>query len=305
MSRAKPQSAPVSRPQPASFRESGTGSERLRLLRSQIAGIEAANLAMLPSGETPRARIPLGHTGLDRMLVGGLKPGALHEIVAARRGMITGAASFALALATRLKAARNRGSIVWIGEDFAGLEQGALYGPGLAHHGIDPACFLLVHAASAKEALWAMEEALKCRAPAAVMGEIWTAKAYDLAASRRLVLAAQKNATPGLLFLAGLAGADALSSGADTRFEVGAWPSAHLASAARRLPLPGSAAWSIRIAKARAGPTGFDRDKVHPVFWTEACFRDALSLPLAAIPGDGPDHPAGEFGEAKRRALGP
>jgi protein ImuA len=301
---AKPQSAPVSRQQLAPLSE----SERLRLLRKEIAGIEAANhgVAMLASGETPRARIPLGHAGLDRMLAGGLQPGALHEIVAARPGDHPAAASFALALATRLKAARNRGSIVWIGEDFAALEQGALYGPGLALHGIDPDCLLLVHAASAKEALWAMEEALRCRAPAAVIGEIFTAKAYDLIASRRLVLAAQKNATPGLLFLAGLAGADAFSSGADTRFEVRAQPSAHLASAACRLPLPGSAAWSIRIAKARAGPTGFgiDRDKFHPVFWTEVCFRDALSLPLAALPGDGPDHPAGEFGEARRWALG-
>lgn len=292
MARTTPQSAPACL-QSAPPRESG----RLHFLRKEIIGIES----QAASNEMPR--IPLGHTGLDHML-GGLKPGALHEIVAARPGDRPAAAGFALALAIHLQAARNRKAIVWIGEDFAALEQGALYGPGLALHGIDPGSLLLVHAANAKEALWAMEEALKCRAPAAVIGEIFTSTAYDLIASRRLVLAAQKNATPALLFLAGLAGADALSSGADTRFEVRVRPSAHLPSAAHRVPLPGSAAWSIRIAKARAGPVGFDREKIHSVFWTEACFRDALPLPLASLPGDRPDQAAGEFGSAQRQAIG-
>jgi protein ImuA len=283
----------------SSLREKGT--ERLRLLRQEIAGIE--NSVSLAAAQ----RIPLGHARIDLMLAGGLNPGALHEIVAARAGDHPAAAGFGLALAARLRLGRNRSPIVWVSEDFAGLEQGALYGPGLAMHGVDPACLLLIHAANAKEALWAIEEALKCRAPAAVIGEIFTAKAYDLAASRRLVLAAQKYATPCLLFLAGLAGAETLSSGADTRFEVRAQLSPHQASAGHRLPLPGTSAWSVRIAKARAGPSGFgiDRDKFHPVFLTEACFRDALSLPLATISADGPYRPAGEFGApTQHKALG-
>jgi len=255
-------------------------------------------------GEIPR-RISLGSdTRLDFYLSGGLSLGALHEIVAAYPGDIPAAAGFALALAARFQAARNRAPIVWVGEDFASLEQGALYGPGLALHGIDPGHLFLIHATRAKDALWAMEEALKCRAPAVVIGEIFTPKTYDLTASRRLVLAAQKHGTPGLLFVAGLTGADQLSSGAETRFEIKARPSPHKGSAGRRAPLPGSAAWSVRIAKARAGPGGFviDRDRFHPVFWTdeEVCFCDALSLPLAAVSGDGSCHPANE---AARRAL--
>src|SRR5579883_66674 len=253
----------------------------LHLLRAEIAGIES-----MP-GET--RRIPLRVAPLDRQLAGGLKLGALHEIVASRPGDQPAATSFALALAAHLRAARRRAPIVWIGEDFAACEQGALYGPGLALHGIDPASLLLIHAASAKEALWAMEEALKSPAPGAVVCEIFTAKTYDLTASRRLVLAAQKHAIPALLFLSGVTGTGALSSGADTRFEIRAHPSPHQASAARRIPLPGFPAWSIRIAKARAGPIGLNSD-FHPVVWTEASFRDALSFPLAAHSGDGPDH---------------
>lgn len=258
----------------------------LRLLRDQIAGIENRATPGIPT-----SRVPLGHARLDRRLSGGLRRDALHEIVAARPGDHPAAAGFALALAARLRLAPK--PIVWISEDFAASEWGAPYGPGLLRHGIDPQWLLLIHAASAKEALWAMEEALKCGASSAVIGEIFTAKFYDLAASRRLILAAQKQATPALLFFTGFAGADALSSGADTRFEIRARPSLRQESAGRRLPLPGSPAWSVRIAKARAGPAGLALDPTfHPVFWTEGQFSDALPLPLASVSADGSDRPS-------------
>ncbi len=61
---------------------------------------------------------------------------------------------------------------------------------------------VFVDAPDANAAFWAMEEALKCGAPAAVVGEIWSLKGYSLAASRRLLLAARKGRTPALLVLA-------------------------------------------------------------------------------------------------------
>jgi protein ImuA len=256
-----------------------------------ITGIAAAPH---PASDDPRVHVTLGETKLDHVLAGGLKAGALHEITAAGPGDAPAAAGFALALAARFAASR-KAPLIWVGEDFAGLEHGALYGPGLALYGIDPDALVLVHAANAKDALWAIEEALKCRAPAAVIGEIFSPKLYDLTASRRLVLAAQKHDTTGLLFLSGPARAEALSSSAETRFEIRTRSSPHSASAANRISLPGPAAFDVRIAKARAGPNGFfiDREKFHPVLWDhrEVLFRDALSLPLAAVAGDGSDHP--------------
>ncbi|MEJ0052714.1 MAG: hypothetical protein WDN02_16190 [Methylovirgula sp.] len=268
---------------------------RLSLLRREIAGIAIPGItaAPHPASDDPRARVSLGETKLDRLL-GGLAAGALHEITAAGPGDAPAAAGFALALAARFAASR-KAPLIWIGEDFAGFEQGALYGPGLALYGLDPDALALVHAANAKDALWAIEEALKCRAPAAVIGEIFSSKLYDLTASRRLVLAAQKHGTAGLLFLGGPARAEALSSSAETRFEIRTRSSLHSASAASRISLPGPAAFDVRIAKARAGPNGFfiDRDKFYPVLWDhrEVLFRDALSLPLATVAGDGSDHP--------------
>ena len=241
---------------------------------------------------TTAARIALGPgSQLDAMLGGGLGGGALHEIVAARPGDMAAALGFAWALAARVAGARGIvAPVVWILERQAEYEGGTLYAPGLALHGLDPARVILVRTSDARQSLWAMEEALKCRAPAAVVGEVWgLARLYDLAASRRLVLAAARSGTPGLLLAAGMAGqAAAMSSGAQTRFEIRAGPSRHLSSAGQWLPQPGRPVWRVRIAKARlgAGSVAVDREQVISVFWDgeRGCFRDALSRSMDALP---------------------
>jgi protein ImuA len=251
--------------------------------------------------------VPLGHDcRFDRLLGGGLQPGTLTEILAARPGDAAAAAGFLSGLAIRLAARvdKAKAALFWIFEDFAASEQGLPYGPGLALHGLDPGRLVLVAAPNATQMLWAMEEALKCPAPAVVIGELWSGKPYDLTASRRLLLAAQKHGTPALLFLAGVPGAaGSLSSGADLRFEVRAHPSVHPPSAGA-LALPGAARWSVRIAKARikarmrarAGPDtiSIDRERFHTLIFDhdEALFRDALPLALAPDTRDGSAQPA-------------
>jgi protein ImuA len=278
----------------------GGRAERLGFLRAEIDRIEAQTVGKSPGPRTrPGAlRHTAFGTSLASLLNGGLARCALHEILAARPGDLAAAAGFVLALAIRFAHDRmndHQAPIIWISEDFAALENGGLYGPGLAFHGLDPKALVLVQAPNAKEALWSFEEALKCRAPAVVVSEIWSlAKTYDLTASRRLVLAAQKSGTPGLLFAPGLTGAtDRMSSGAETRFEIRARPSPQLAEAGGR-PLPGLAAWSVRIAKARASPIGIDRALFRPILWdhAEASFHDALPLSLAPLSRNGSDRPA-------------
>ena len=277
-------------------------SDEVGVLRDAIAHIESDGRGAAPSFATPsrgRRTIALGQdTALDQALKGGLARGALHEIVAATPGDAPAACGFALALAARFAATLDRGApIVWILEDHAKAETGVPYAPGLAAHGIDPARLVIVHTASGADSLWAMEEALKCKTVAAVVGEVWRLKPYDLAASRRLVLTAQKSGTPGLMLPAGAAGqARNLSSAARTRFEVRAAAGPHAASAGGRTPLPGLAAWAVRIARIRAGPSGFalDQNRFWPVLWDheEACFRDALPLPVSAPARDRPRRPA-------------
>ena len=281
-------------------------AEGMARLRRVIAEIEAE---AGPAIERPVQRLPLARA-FDSALSGGLADDALHEIAPARPADGAAAMGFALALAARFLSRRQASALV-IGEAFAAEESGALYGPGLVAHGLPLSRLVFVRAPDAALAFWAIEEALKCGAPAAVIGEIWSLKGYTLAASRRLLLAARKGKVPALLILASAYGqAERLSSAAETRFEIAAAPSARTPAAAGP-DLPGPFACGARLIKARlarAGPEGpfraFDPGRVIRLEWRsqdmtfeDMTFQDlackdmavddqAISLSLAAASGD-------------------
>src|SRR3984957_5434593 len=283
----------------------GGRADGMARLRRVIAEIEAE---AGPAIERPVQRLPLARA-FDSVLGGGLADDALHEIAPARPADGAAAMGFALALAARFLSRRQASALV-IGEAFAAEESGALYGPGLVAHGLPLSRLVFVRAPDAALAFWAIEEALKCGAPAAVIGEIWSLKGYTLAASRRLLLAARKGKVPALLILASAYGqAERLSSAAETRFEIAAAPSARTPAAAG-LDLPGPFACGARLIKARlarAGPEPFqpfDAGRVIRLEWRsqdmtfkdmtfqDLAFKDmavddqAISLPLAAASGD-------------------
>jgi protein ImuA len=232
---------------------------------------------------------------LDRALGGGLSDDALHEIAPASPGDGTAAMGFALALAAGFMAERGAAGLV-VAEDFALCETGALYGPGLVAHGLELGRLVFVRAPDAPALFQAMEEALRSGAPAVVVGEAWNLKTYDLAASRRLLLAARAGATPALLVQASAYGAaDRLSSAAETRFEIAAAPSAWLSAAGGGRALPGPPAFAARLVKARLtsaeGPPGLDATKIFRLTWRSEDQRfdePTVSLPVAAAPGDRP-----------------
>ena len=226
----------------------GGGAEALARLRRAVAEIEAE--AGAPR-ERPARRLPFSRA-FDSALGGGLADDGLHEIAPAQPQDGAAAMAFALALAARFLSLRPASALL-IGEGFADQEWGALYGPGLIAHGLPLNRLVFVRAPDAALAFWAMEEALKCGAPAAVIGEIWNLKGYSLAASRRLLLAARKGKVPALLILASAYGqAERLSSAAETRFEIAAAPSARIPAAAGP-DLPGPFACAARLVKARLG----------------------------------------------------
>ena len=274
----------------------GGRAEGMARLRRVIAKIEAEDGR---SSERAARCLPLARA-FNSALGGGLKDDALHEIAPAGPQDGAAAMGFALALARRFLSQRPASALI-ISEGFADQESGALYGPGLLAHGLSLSRLVFVRAPDAALAFWAIEEALKCGAPAAVIGEIWSLKGYSLAASRRLLLAARKGKTPALLILASAFGqAERLSSAAETRFEIAAAPSA-TTPAAGGPDLPGPFACGAQLIKARlarAGPEGpfqaFDAGRVIHLEWRseDMTFRDmgvddqAISLPLAAASGD-------------------
>ena len=144
-----------------------------------------------------QARVPLGFAEADGALSGGLVRGALHEVFSAAGHEAT-ATGFAAGLAARVADGK---PILWICQDFAGLEFGEIAATGLLELGIDPSKFLILRVAHAEDALRAASDALTCAALGAVVIEVvGEHKVLDLKASRRLTLgAAETNVTALLL----------------------------------------------------------------------------------------------------------
>jgi protein ImuA len=188
----------------ASSTQPETGRDgKLEELRRTIARMQT------PSGKLDAAGdVPLGVADPDRALGGGLACGALHEIAAAAEAHVTAATAFALGVAARAVGtpapvkggAVSGGQVVWIAEDMACCENGAPYGPGLDMFGLPPERLLTVAGVRAGDVLWAMEEALQCRAVGVVIGELRGAPhELDLVATRRLSLAAAAHGAAALL----------------------------------------------------------------------------------------------------------
>ena len=251
--------------------------QHLSRLRRAIATSEA-----LP--EETRS-LALGAPTIDAALGGGLPGAALHE-VSATPLHLGAAAGFALALAAlaqeraKERTKERTKETLWIATDFGSLETGALYGPGLDQFGLATGRLLIVRVARPVDALFAMEEALKCRALSAVIAEL--GEAPDLTATRRLSLAAKDHDGLGLILRQSALqhGSNDAPSAARTRWQVTAAP-----SVPDEFGGLGCTAFSLELTRNRRGPCGN---------WTltwdhhERVFA-ALSLGMAEADRDRPD----------------
>jgi protein ImuA len=209
-------------------------------LRRKLSAAEAATGLV---GCT--APLTLGIPAIDATLGGGLGRGALHEIAAGCESETAAATGFALALA-----ARHHGSVLWIAEDLSLAENGAPYGPGLDETGIAPERLVTVAAARSRDVLWAMEEALRCRAVGVAIGEL-RARDIDQVASRRLSLAAAAGDTLGLILRTS---PDDAPSAAATRWIISAAPS--LSEGDERFHGIGPPRFVARLVRNRRGHLG-------------------------------------------------
>lgn len=145
--------------------------------------------------------------------------------------------------------AEDRRALLWV-QDRAALKlTGRPYRPGLPPE----LRHRLIHVVAEKpeDALFALEEGLRCRDLACVIGELaGNPRALDFTASRRLSLTAEKHGVP--LWLVRLDARRDLSS-ARLRWDVRAAPSARPRWNAEA---PGSSAWAAELFRARAHPPG-------------------------------------------------
>ena len=156
--------------------------------------------------------------------------------------------------------------LLWIQDRMAILESGRVHPLGLPSQNL-----IHIEARDARDALWAMEEGVRCAALSAVIGEIWgDPKALDFTATRRLAVASERSGTA--CWLVRLGGAANLS-GARMRWRIGSAPSLANSFDPRASGLP---AWDAELFRARGHPPGR---------WSVA--HEAGAFHLVAAPGRG------------------
>ncbi|MCF8469903.1 MAG: hypothetical protein K9G30_03890 [Parvibaculum sp.] len=222
-----------------------------------IADLKARIAGYGPVSPGHRPAIFLGSRDMDAALLdGGLRSGALHEIAAAAySGM--GAATGFLAALVACAAKASSLPVLWCEAVRSPFDMGRLYGPGLSAFGVDPANLIFVDPPRDKDCLLVMEDALRSRAFAAVVGEMdGRSPALDLVVTRRLQLAAEEAQTP-VLFFTGLAKEGAPgASVAVSRWRISSAPSALVPYADEGERLPGCPRWEVELIRSRGGRPG-------------------------------------------------
>ena len=194
--------------------------------------------------------------------------GACHsEVFASSREASGTALALALALDARPAAwTEDARAVLWVQTREAARLSGRPYRAGLT----DELRHRVIHVLAAKpeDALFALEEGLRCRDIAFVLGEMaGNPRALDFTASRRLTLTAERHGVP--LYLVRLDAAHDLSS-ARMRWDVRAAPSA---ASSWNPQAPGAPAWHAELFRARVHPPGawvlrgregLEASKAHP-----------------------------------------
>jgi protein ImuA len=204
----------------------------LAALRARLGRMQAGGRAdgAVPVAEAVDPTLPSG---------AGLPRAATHEIAATEHD--SGSAfGFAAMLSARACAGPEPQTTFWI------EPEPSIWPAGAARFGLRPESLVIV-AASGVDSLWAAEEALRC--PAVGAACLVHPKPFEMAASRRLQLAAEAGGGLGLVLLH----PEALShaSAARTRWPIAAAPGKGTTSFDLGQP-----AWRLELVKAVGGQTG-------------------------------------------------
>jgi len=223
----------------------------------------AARLAPAGTGSPDGGSLPLCPAIDQGLPTGGLARAALHEILAADPAAVTGFCALVLA--------RARGNVLWIAAEPDASP------PGLSRFGLSPADLLLVRAPRSEDAVWAMEEGLRCPG---IAGALLALPEPEPEAVRRLQLAAEAGGGIGLLLRRDTEAEG--TSAALTRWRIGA-----LAGTGGAPQDLGDPRWQLDLLRCRGG-----RPRSWRVVWRGAAERLELdAVPeqdLAAPPGRTP-----------------
>ena len=244
-------------------------------LREKIARMERR----VPGGSDAPS-MAFGIAAIDAALPGGgLARGALHEVAGSGP---QGEHATAAALLVAFLLARARGPVLWV------LEQRDLFAPALAAAGLGPERVVYVEAGRPVSVLQVMEEALRQRGLAGVVGEL--SGRLTLTASRRLQLAAEASGVPAIALRRSRCFDDpalAEPTAAVTRWRVIALPSAPPLPHAPDTPGLGRPRWRLDLTRCRGGA---------PHGWIVEAFDATGGLALVADLAHGPAAPEAATG---------
>jgi protein ImuA len=182
--------------------------------------------------------------------------GCVHEFLSTYEESAAASSGFIAGLLSSLMA--NSGTSLWISSSRT------LFPPALKTFGIHPDRFIFIDLKKEKDVLWAMDEALKCGALTAVVGEM---KELSFTASRRLQLAVEQSEVTGFILRHN-------SRKPNTTACVSRWRITPLPSGSiDDLPGIGFPKWRVELLRIRNGMPG-----AWDIHWTNRGFQISESI---------------------------
>jgi protein ImuA len=180
--------------------------------------------------------------------------GAIHEFLSSRVEDSAATSGFISGLLASLM--RNSGTAIWISSSRT------LFPPALKSMGLEPDRFIFLDLQKEKDILWAMDEALKCGALAAVVGEV---REIDFTMSRRLQLAVEQSKVTGFILRNNFRKLN--TTACVSRWKITPLPSESI----NALPGIGFPKWRVELLRMRNGKSGvwdiqFINGKFVPVY---------------------------------------
>lgn len=189
--------------------------------------------------------------------------GAVHEFLSPRKEDAASTCGFIAGLLAALMG--NKGATLWISSSRT------LFPPALKSFGLSPDRFIFIDLKKEKDVLWAMDEALKCRALSAVIGEM---RDLDFITSRRLQLAVEQSEVIGFILRNNYRSQG--TTACVSRWKITSLPSESYDD----LPGIGFPKWRVELLRIRNGKPG-----AWDIQWIDGRFEPVYNVtPLSELP---------------------